>query len=191
LNNLKLGGCAIEDVGLSGNSLYYLAYGSNLHPVRLTERVLSAELLGVVELRHYRLAFQKKGWDGSSKCTLVRTGEKSDGVYGAIYQMDSDHKPALDVFEGNGNGYHDSQLSVDLHGQTYHCFTYLAQASHIADDLKPYHWYKDLVVLGAKHLQLPDAYVRSIESIESVEDLDQTRRIQHQRLIERILQNSS
>ena len=57
--------------------------------------------------------------------------------------------------------------------------------------LKPYHWYKDLVVLGAKHLQFPDVYVRSIESIESVEDSDQIRRIQHQRLIERILLYSS
>ena len=176
---------------MSEDLLYYFAYGSNLHPVRLTERVLSAELLGVVELRHYRLAFQKRGWDGSSKCTLVRTGEKSDGVYGAIYQMDSDHKPALDVFEGKGNGYDDSQLTVELHGKDYSCFTYFAQTSHVENGLKPYHWYKDLVVLGAKHLQFPDAYVRSIESIESVEDSDQIRRIQHQRLIERILVYSS
>jgi hypothetical protein len=47
------------------------------------------------------------------------------------------------------------------------------------------------VVLGARHLQFPDAYVRSIESIESVEDSDQKRRIQHQRLIKRILLYSS
>ncbi len=171
--------------------LYYFAYGSNLHPVRLLERVSSAQLVGGIELSQHRLAFQKRGRDGSSKCDLVCTGEETDGVYGAIYQMDSVHKQALDSFEDNGNGYHDSQLTVDLNGKEHSCFTYFAQPSHIADGLKPYHWYKDLVVLGAKHLQFPDAYVRSIESIESVEDSDQIRRIQHQRLIERILLYSS
>jgi hypothetical protein len=50
-----------------------------------------------------------------------------------------------------------------------------------------YHWYKDLVVLGAKHLQFPDVYVRSIELIESVEDPDETRREHHHMLIEKIV----
>jgi len=159
--------------------------------VRLLERVPSTNLLGVAELDKHRLAFHKKSQDGSSKCNLVHTGEESDGVYGAIYQMDSAHKQALDSFEGNGNGYHDSQLTVELHGKEHSCFTYFAQSSHIDDGLKPYHWYKDLVVLGAQHLQFPNAYVRSIELIESVEDSDEIRRIQHQRLIERILESSS
>jgi hypothetical protein len=167
--------------------LYYFAYGSNLHPVRLLERVPSAQLVGVIELSQHSLAFQKRGRDGSSKCNLVRTGQESDGAYGAIYQIDSAHKQTLDCFEGNGNGYHDSQLTVELHGQEYRCFTYFAQQSYIENDLMPYHWYKDLVVLGAKHLQFPDVYVRSIELIESVEDPDETRREHHHMLIEKIV----
>jgi hypothetical protein len=155
--------------------------------VRLLERVPSAQWVGRTELRYHRLAFQKKGRDGSSKCNLVCTGEESDGVYGAIYQMDSAHKKALDSFEGNGNGYHNSQLTVELHGKEYSCFTYFAQQSYIENNLKPYHWYKNLVVLGAKHLQFPDGYVRSIELIESVEDPDETRRKHHEQLIEEIL----
>ena len=167
--------------------LYYFAYGSNLHPVRLLERVPSAQLVGVIKLRQHRLAFHKKGHDRSSKCNLVRTGEESDGVYGAIYEMDSAHKEALDCIEGNGNGYHDRQLTVELHGKEHSCFTYFAQQSYIENNLKPYHWYKDLVVLGAKHLQFPDGYVRSIELIESVEDLDDARREHHDLLIEKIV----
>ncbi len=174
---------------MSEGLLYYLAYGSNLHPVRLRERVPSAELLDVVKLRHYRLVFQKRGQDGSSKCNLARTGEEFDEVYGAIYQLDSGHKPTLDRFEGNG--YHDSQLTVEFHGKAYSCLTYLVQPSYIENSLKPFHWYKELIVLGAKYLRFPNAYVRSIESIESVEDPDEERRIQHQSLIERIFQYSS
>lgn len=148
---------------MSEGLLYYLAYGSNLHPVRLRERVPSAELLDVVELRHYRLAFQKRGQDGSSKSNLARTGEEG------IYQIDSAHKPILDRIEGKGNGYHDRQLPVGLHGKGYASLTYLAQPSYIENNLKPYHWYQTLVVLGAKYLRFPNAYVRSIESIESLE----------------------
>ena len=155
--------------------------------MRLLERVPSANLLDVIELDKHRLAFHKKSQDGSSKCNLVHTGEESDGVYGAIYQMDSAHKKALDSFEGNGNGYHDSQLTVELHGKEYSCFTYFAQQSYIENNLKPYHWYKNLVVLGARHLQFPDVYVRSIEMIESVEDPDETRRKQHEQLIKKIV----
>ena len=155
--------------------------------MRLLERVPSAQLVGVIELSQHSLAFQKRGRDGSSKCDLVCTGEETDGVYGAIYQMDSAHKKALDHFEGKGDGYLDDQLTVELHGKEYSTFTYFAQPSHIADGLKPYHWYKNLVVLGAKHFQFPDVYVRSIESIESVEDADETRRKHHERLIERIV----
>ena len=171
--------------------LYYFAYGSNLHPVRLSERVPSAQLVGVVELRHYRIAFEKKSGDGSSKCNLVRTGKESDGIHGAIYQMDFAHKHTLDGFESNGNGYHDSHFTVELHGNQYSCFTYFAQASYIENSLKPYHWYKDLVVLGAKHLRFPKDYVRSIELIESVKDPDEARRMQSQALTQRILQCSS
>jgi len=155
--------------------------------MRLLERVPSTNLLGVAELDKHRLAFHKKSQDGSSKCNLVRTGNKCDGVYGAIYQMDSAHKQDLDSFEGNGNGYLDSQLTVELYGKERSCFTYFAQETHIADGLKPYHWYKNLVVLGARHLQFPDVYVRSIELIESVEDPDETRRKKHELLIEEIL----
>jgi hypothetical protein len=65
--------------------IHYFAYGSNLHPVRLIERVPSANLVGVIGLSKHRLAFQKRSKDGSSKCNLFQTGSASDLVYGAIY----------------------------------------------------------------------------------------------------------
>ena len=145
--------------------LYYFAYGSNLHPVRLGERVPSANLLGVSELGKYRLVFHKKGQDGSSKCNLVQTGGECDQVYGAIYQLEQKHKNALDRIEGKGYGYRDQQIMMQDQGQEYNCFTYFAQRSHIAEKLKPYHWYKQLVVLGPRYLHFPNSYVIAIESI--------------------------
>ena len=67
------------------------------------------------------------------------------------------------------------------------CFMYLAEPSHIEKNLKPYHWYQELVLLGATYLNFPETYVRSIEAIESMDDQDEARRTRHDQLIEEIL----
>jgi len=167
--------------------IHYFAYGSNLHPCRLLERVSFAALVGVSELSKYRLTFHKKSHDGSSKCNLIHTGCESDLVYGAIYSLEPTDKSVLDSFEGKGCGYSDDQIMLHHQGNAYTCFTYVAQHAYIVDDLKPYHWYKKLVVLGAKYLQLPASYVSFIESVESVEDPDAKRRKDQETLIERII----
>lgn len=167
--------------------IYYFAYGSNLHPVRLIERVPSARLIGVATLAGYRLVFHKKSHDGSSKCNMFETNSAADVVYGAIYEIAPEHKGDLDRFEGNGFGYTDNPIKLSHQAQEYLCFTYLAQPSHIVEDLKPYHWYKDLVLLGAKHLGFPDTYVASIDCVESAEDQDHTRRLEIEVLLEKML----
>jgi hypothetical protein len=167
--------------------IHYFAYGSNLHPMRLMERVPSSKLVAVVKHSHHSLAFHKKSNDGSSKCNLFSTGSESDLVYGAIYKLKSEHKNELDKFEGKGYGYIDSQITLVHEGKEYTCFTYIAQQSHIVDNLKPYHWYKQLIVLGARHLQFPDLYISSIGSVGSVEDLDLKRRKEKEVLIENMI----
>ena len=164
--------------------VYYFAYGSNLHPMRLMERVPSAELVGVAKHPEYALTFHKRSNDGSSKCNMFNS--KSGLVYGAIYKLHPDHKNELDRFEGKGYGYLDNQISLQHNEIEYTCFTCLAQQSYIVNDLKPYHWYKKLVVMGAQYLQFPDTYISSIEAIESIDDPDAIRRKEKEELIERI-----
>jgi gamma-glutamylcyclotransferase len=167
--------------------IHYFAYGSNLHPLRLAKRVPSARLVGIADLKKHCLSFHKKSIDGSSKCNILKTHHESDIVHGAIYQLDLNHKAALDRFENKGNGYMDSPVTLHHKGQQYTCFTYRAQESHIDDDLMPYHWYKNLVVLGAKYLQLPEPYVSSLESIRSIDDPDPTRKVESEKLIQEII----
>ena len=167
--------------------IHYFAYGSNLHPMRLMERVSSAELVGVTEHPHHSLTFHKESNDGSSKCNIFHTGNDSDLIYGAIYKLKPDHKTELDRFEGKGYGYIDNQIKLQHNGEEHTCFTYLAQQSHIVNNLKPYHWYKQLVVLGAKYLQFPDLYISSIEAVESIDDPNLKRRKEKEVLIENII----
>jgi len=167
--------------------IYYFAYASNLHPMRLMGRVASATLIGTIKLTRYKLIFHKKSIDGSSKCNLLETGEPSDHVYGAIYELDPQDKNDLDQFEGKGAGYIDTPIQFQLEGVTYDCFTYIAQQSHIVNHLKPYHWYKDLVIIGAKFLQFPEAYVLSIESIESWDDPNKDRALEKESFLKTIM----
>lgn len=166
--------------------IYYFAYGSNLHPLRLQQRVPSAELVQVASYTQHQLVFHKQGHDGSGKCNMHVTGTMSDMVYGAIYRMHADHKAVLDRFEGKG--YEDKKIVLSCNGLEYDCFAYLAQQSHIVHSMKPYHWYKQLVIHGAKYLQLPGEYISRIESVESIEDADNDRRMENELLVNRILQ---
>jgi len=166
--------------------IHYFAYGSNLHPLRLKERVPSARLLGPVKFFGQKLHFHKNGADGSGKCNLVETTDRAAIVYGALYQLKPEDKTALDRIEGKGKGYTDKQIRLQHNNCEYSCFTYLAQSSHITDNLLPYHWYKKLVTLGAKHLEFPNVYIRSIANFESVQDPDSTRRQLNENLINRM-----
>ena len=167
-------------------TLHYFAYGSNLHPARLGERVPSARLLDAVQLNSHRLRFHKKSHDGSSKCNLLNTGNEPDVVYGALYELDAEHKDLLDRFEGCGNGYQDCLINITQRGKEYPCFTYMAEDSHIEENLQPYHWYKNLVILGASYLKFPENYMAQIEAVDSMLDSNIERRQDMQALIEKI-----
>ena len=168
--------------------IHYFAYGSNLHPLRLIERVPSARLLGVASYPARRLGFDKIGRDGSGKCTLLDSTTSGDQVYGAIYQIEAAQQAALDEAERRGRGYRVEKVALNCQGRVYSCFTYVAQASYMAENLRPYEWYKQLVVLGGQYLGFPAAYISAIAAEPAVEDPNHQRQVQMAKLIKRIEQ---
>ena len=166
--------------------MLYLAYGSNLHPLRLAERISSARLVRTVVLEGHRLVFHKHGRDHSAKCDLVPTGDPADRAYGALYRLDPAQKPLLDACEGLGSGYQDSAMEVACGDGPVRCFTYRAEPGHIDRALRPFHWYKALVLAGARYHELPGGYVEAIRSLPSIEDPEPGRRLLNQSLIERL-----
>lgn len=155
--------------------LYYLAYGSNLHPYRLTQRIPSASLVGVAALPGKRLTFHKKSRDGSAKCMFVETGLDSDTLFGAVYAIDPGEKLTLDDIEGVGLGYDVQTIDVEIGDAEFETFTYAADKAYIRPDLLPYDWYRELVLLGAAYHGLPADYVAAIAAIGSVADPDESR----------------
>jgi gamma-glutamylcyclotransferase len=164
--------------------LHYFAYGSNLHPARLSERVPSAKLVGTTQLTAHTLHFHKRGQDNSGKCNLLHTGYPTDLVHGAIYSIDRAHKTLLDKYEGSG--YQTQQITVQHQATQYECFIYLAHADYIDDSLEPYHWYRELVIQGARYLGFPQEYVTQLAEVSSVDDPDDERWQKHASLLDKI-----
>ncbi|MBT8092178.1 MAG: gamma-glutamylcyclotransferase [Gammaproteobacteria bacterium] len=163
----------------------YAAYGSNLHPLRLSERIASAEFIATSFLPDRSLRFHKRSKDGSGKCNIITGGE---GVHVAIFDISKEDKKTLDKIEGVGAGY--LQLNLDVPGLGP-CATYVAAAAHIDDTLLPYDWYRELVLLGARVQRFPEDYIDALAAIPCREDPDASRRDMNRRTIEAIRASST
>ena len=150
--------------------MLYFAYGSNLSLARLTRRVPSAKLVSTGRLNKHRLCFHKVGRDGSAKCDAFYTGIQDDSTLGAVFRIHSDHKQSLDRAEGLGNGYEIKNVTVLTDLENVTAFTYYA--TNIDNSIKPFHWYKKHVLLGAKEHCFPEHYINRISEIVSINDFD-------------------
>lgn len=162
----------------------YFAYGSNMlsRRLRVSERAPSAELVGTAQLRGYRIAFDKRGQDGSGKCHVQDCAALQTSVYGVLYRIDAQDWRTLDRAEGRGEGYERIEMSVEIAGRALSCMSY--QATDIQTGLKPFHWYKQLVLAGAEERGLPAEYMSALRAFESIEDADVERRRLHAAILQ-------
>lgn len=159
----------------------YFAYGSNMCTPRLRARTPSARAVATGLVAGRRLTFDKVSGDGSGKCDACSGGTDGDRVHGVVFEIAFAEKPTLDRAEGLGAGYDDEIVEVAAPAGTLHAVSYVATRKNAA--LSPYHWYKRLVLAGASEHKLPAEYVSRIETIPSVEDPDDARRAENDRLL--------
>jgi hypothetical protein len=164
--------------------LTYFAYGSNMHPVRLWQRVQSCVAIDLAEVTGYSLRFHKRSLDGSGKCNLFHTGQGADRVHGVVYQIEAHEKPLLDEAEGVGRGYNVGHVRVAGMDEVYTAFTYIADPDFIDDSLTPYTWYKALVITGARMHRVPEHYIMHIDRHEAIEDSNTLRQKEHLDILE-------
>lgn len=147
--------------------MLYFGYGSNMPKARIEERLGPCERLGAAFLSGWRLAFHKWSMDGSGKCDAVLTGRPDDRLWGALDRLTDDQMEALDGYEV---GYDRRMVEVSLDGGTRNAMVYVAREDRVDPSLRPYHWYKEFVLAGARELDLPRDYVASIEAVTSCPD---------------------
>ena len=143
-------------------------YGSNMSHRRLRARVPSARFVAVTELPAHRLRFHKSAGDGSAKCNAEDTGHSGDRVMGVVYEIADAEKSDLDGHEALGFGYDEKQVELKTEQGTLRAWMYYA--TRINNSLKPFHWYKDHVLIGARENGLPADYITQIEAVESIDD---------------------
>ena len=115
---------------------------------------------------HHSLRWHKRGKDGSGKCDIVSTDGRSV-VWGVLFDIAWDEKPALDAVEGLGTGYFEKEVCIVTDDGECLALTYHANPAGIDAALRPFDWYKDYVVRGAREHGLPADYVRALELIET------------------------
>ena len=139
---------------------------------RLQARVPSASPVSVATLSGHNLIFHKKGKDGTAKCDAEATGDRTHAVIGLLFEIEDSAKYELDRIEGDG--YFEKTVAVETtDGEEVEAVTYCAARTDPL--LKPFHWYKQHVLRGARENALPEAYIRLIEAVESVSDPDRER----------------
>jgi len=165
-----------DQVATITNKVLYFSYGSNMSTPRIKHRVESATVISVAHLHQHSLRFHKKSVDGSAKCGIAHTKSPNDLVYGVVFEILISDKHILDNYEGLGNGYEEKTVSIILpDGKSIAAATYYA--THIDVSLKPYHWYKEHVLRGAREHALPPEHIAAIEAIQSIADPDHDKHV--------------
>lgn len=156
--------------------MFYFAYGSNMSFKRLQYRISSSQKIATAILKCHQLRFHKASMrDGSAKADAFETENHLHQIHGVLFKIAPMYRSTLDNYEGVGKGYEVKNVFVELpNGAQEQAFTYYA--THIDPSLKPFDWYKEHVLVGARENALPTEYINIIESIECIYDADSTRK---------------
>lgn len=162
---------------MTEGTFLYFAYGSNMLSARLqaANRCPSAVSLGRATLSGHRLMWHKPSKkDLSGKCDVV-PGSEGETVHGVLYRISEAEHTALDREEGAGpkGGYKAVTFSVVHDGKKVDAASY--QATVTDPSLKPWSWYRALVVAGANEHDLPSEYISALAGVEAPVDVDTAR----------------
>jgi len=164
-----------------GSRVVVFAYGSNMLVARMRERAPLSKAVSAGQLVGFELCWNKRSRDGSGKCSVTETGHPKHVVWGVAYEMGASDKSSLDRAEGLGQGY--AERAVNIHTQAGRLSALTYYATSIDPGIRPYDWYRDLVIAGAREHELPEEYVRILEKVATVLDSDSDRAAKNHRLL--------
>ena len=136
------------------NSMFlYFAYGSNMHPMRMSKRCPGAIDLGGAILRNYRIV---------ERLYADIDFEEEAELQGVLYVITEEHLRRLDRFEGYPSVYRRIWVDVEFEGVVYQAVTYeMAWQTKIArDHLKYPEEYRQLCSTGARVHNITNNFIK-------------------------------
>jgi cation transport regulator ChaC len=154
--------------------MLYFAYGSNLHWAQMKQRCPLAKFVCRAKLPSHRLAFTLKSARRDCGVADVLPHRAKD-VWGVVYELPDDELKDLDKREGYrpAKPYDQSEYTREDHyvwreGDSKRLLLVALYRGHPQlDPPLPSDDYKELIVDGAKHWNLPAEYIRELESIKT------------------------
>lgn len=151
---------------------------------RLQERVPSAQFTDRALLPGHVLTFDKLApKSNSGKCGIIENKRGIESVCGVIFDITEEELPLLDKVEGVGNGY--ARTSVRTYA--FDRDEYVDATTYIPTlrqpGIKPFCWYKALVIAGLEEHKFTDEYINRVREIETISDPDAERAKRHWRMV--------
>jgi gamma-glutamylcyclotransferase len=151
--------------------MLYFAYGSNMNWQQMQERCSSARFIGIALLPGHKLAFTRKSIKRNCGVADAVPGQ-GQTLWGVVYEITALDVEKLDKSEGymprrKKNSYFRRERAVLQDGykkRPLTVSTYFGVPQ--SNPPLPNAEYKQLIISGAQHWHLPEAYVRELEAIE-------------------------
>ncbi len=142
---------------------WYFAYGSNLSTDQIVKRIGTITEAKRARLDGRRIAFNKRGSDGTGKANIVPDAGRR--VWGVVYRVSPAALDEMDGYEGVAEGhYARSAVRVTCaSGDETNAVTYVAGDAFLDDSLSPSADYLQTILRGARAHCLPEDYIREIE----------------------------
>lgn len=144
--------------------MYYFAYGSNMNWPQMQRRCPSAEFVSTACLPDYQFGITRHSRlrDCGTANVFPAPGAQ---VWGVVYDVSDTDLVIMDGFE---DGYRRKFLSINPASNGHKPVTALVYIAEIETNVPPPNAeYKRVMIEGAKHWQLPPAYLAVLEALHS------------------------
>lgn len=147
--------------------LYYFAYGSNMNWEQMQRRCPSAQFVCVARLKDYRFAIARHS--RLRNCgTANIVAETGSEVWGIVYDVSEQELTILDGFE---DGYRRERTLALTIGDSQSAVEVLVYVAEKEDNVPlPSSEYKQLIVAGARHWNMPGFYLLMLEQLRAATD---------------------
>jgi gamma-glutamylcyclotransferase len=144
--------------------MYYFAYGSNLNWPQMQRRCPSSQFVCVARLPNYQFAITRHSrLRGCGTANIYPAPDQ--GVWGTVYDVSAADLVILDTFE---DGYRREILPVFALADGKQPLNSVVYVAEIESNVPMSNAeYKRLIVDGAKHWNLPPAYLSMLEAIQT------------------------